>query len=411
MSSSHRVSPLTRETWKDGSIGEGPTLDLSAFGGSLFSAVTSDRDNQVGNVLISPLSVARSLALTAAGVTRGGVAEREIFRVLGVRDHSEVPRLMDEVFPGGAGWEWTPWKMWQRWQSGVILTAANSIWAREMKEGFVNTAKSVHGAKVGELPKTYRPINTWIERETGRMIGSMFDPDQEIDPLTEAILVDTVLFKGSWTDKFDKSRTKTGMFRAIVGISKGTESYLYKEREANFMTKDGKVPVNNHGRTTIVRLDYGSREFCALFVLPFDSSVGAMDRAVNGLVTADFKKVLEDLQAHEIMLSIPRFQINWGPSSLVPALRALGVNAPFNTLGSFKPISDMPDFHMNSVVHRATMEVTEGGTVAAAATVSGFDRYSMPSEITFDRPFLMVILHVATGTPIFLSRINAPELL
>jgi len=59
--------------------------------------------------------------------------------------------------------------------------------------------------------------------------------------------------------------------------------------------------------------------------------------------------------------------------------------------------------------------VSEEGTVAAAATAVVMKSRSArpvepePLRLTFDRPFLMLVVHTPTGLPLFVGRFNRPE--
>ena len=67
---------------------------------------------------------------------------------------------------------------------------------------------------------------------------------------------------------------------------------------------------------------------------------------------------------------------------------------------------------LDDVFHKAVMEVTEEGTEAAAATVgigTTSTRPLPPIEMKFDRPFIMVVLHMPSTTPLFLALVNNPE--
>jgi serpin B len=60
------------------------------------------------------------------------------------------------------------------------------------------------------------------------------------------------------------------------------------------------------------------------------------------------------------------------------------------------------------------LNVDEEGTEAAAATAvtmvesAVFSRSPPPPEITFDRPFLLALVHDATGVPLVLGVIRDP---
>ena len=78
----------------------------------------------------------------------------------------------------------------------------------------------------------------------------------------------------------------------------------------------------------------------------------------------------------------------------------------------FLRMSDAPDLYLNDVLHRASIEVTEEGTIAAAATAVIMKQRSMPRPPTpmrFDRPFVMLVVHRPTAVPLFVGRFNHPE--
>ena len=64
------------------------------------------------------------------------------------------------------------------------------------------------------------------------------------------------------------------------------------------------------------------------------------------------------------------------------------------------------------VEHAATLQVGEKGTVASAATAVGMmpsDAQAPPAnQVTFDRPYLLLVTATATGEPLFLARVADP---
>ena len=58
------------------------------------------------------------------------------------------------------------------------------------------------------------------------------------------------------------------------------------------------------------------------------------------------------------------------------------------------------------------LEVNEEGTTAAAATAAVMRRRGIvrPIELRFDRPFVMLVVHVPTGVPICMGRLVEPQL-
>merc|ERR1712038_1174940 len=149
----------------------------------------------------------------------------------------------------------------------VEFNSANGIWIKEdqdkttsttttssILDSYVNLVKEVHDASASPLPQTYQPINDYIESKTNGMISNMMEGD--VDPLTVAILVNAVYFKGLWQQSFHPDKSIDDTFFAKDGISGGTV-----RRKAKFMVKEDYMEVafdvDELNGASIVRLDYG----------------------------------------------------------------------------------------------------------------------------------------------------------
>mmetsp|Transcript_19655 Transcript_19655/g.36925 ORF Transcript_19655/g.36925 Transcript_19655/m.36925 type:complete len:462 (-) Transcript_19655:40-1425(-) len=403
------------------SSGSSPCVDLYGFGTALFSSVTS-HEGPRGNVVVSPLSAAQSLALVAAGATPNSRCRSQLLSALGgIESHEEIPALTDAILGSANGGD-------DDSIGGVELITATSVWSRDIKQSYVDTATDVHSAAAKELPETYRPVNEWVEDATNTMITDLFDGDEAIDSDVRALLVNAVFFKGMWTQKFDADLTVEGTFHVPGEMSGGGGVEELEERRARFMKARRHMLVTDRaehlGGASVLRLDYGEakeelggvpapRDFCALLVLPAAPTAESMAEAVDGLQNAPLSETLGGLFSREVDLSLPRFRVEWGASSLKKALRSMGVGDAFHHDNDlFLDMSTDRTLYLEDVLHKAVLEVTEEGTVAAAATASVMMARSMPPpplELSFDRPFLMAVLHVPTGTPLFLVRMVEPE--
>ena len=73
-----------------------------------------------------------------------------------------------------------------------------------------------------------------------------------------------------------------------------------------------------------------------------------------------------------------------------------------------------PDAHLSDVLHKALLEVTEEGTVAAAATAAIMATRSIsiqppPERVVFDRPFAIAIEDAESGAPLFVGLVATPQ--
>ena len=133
----------------------------------------------------------------------------------------------------------------------------------------------------------------------------------------------------------------------------------------------------------------------------------------SGLRAAPLADLLLELRksSREVGLLLPRFKAEWGVTSLMPHLRALGVAAAFDPKArGFSRMSNDPKLHIDDVLHKATIEVNEEGTVAAAATaVTVFLSHPITIPMHFNRPFVMLVVHRPSAVPLFAGRFNHPK--
>lgn len=396
------------------------TPNISSFAYILFSMITSSAPEP--NVLISPYSIASALALVMAGATIDSVCQTQIRSVLNIKSHSELPFLSNLLSSSSS--------------SGVELATANGIWTnRAIKPEYIRTVDKVHGATVSVLPKNYDPINGFVSKKTKGMIEDLLQGD--IDPLTVAVLVNAVYFKGNWKEQFDKTKTVNGVFHAI------NKDGLTEQRGAKLMKASRKMDVGMDikalGGAHAVLLEYGDdeeneAEFGALFMLPPQNTHESMNTMISKLTsymtgksptnskvdrhkncsTTPLHSLLQnELYNTKVNLTLPRFRVSYGVKSLKSELQNMGIKAAFSGDGMFNEMSSDPLVHLDDVYHKAVIEVTEEGTVAVAATAAVMMTRSIPRppiELTFDRPFLMIITHIDTGVPLFISKVSAPEL-
>jgi len=386
-------------------------MDLSSFAYGLFSLLSA---NPTGlNILISPFSIASALALVLAGATIDSPCQEELRRVLNVGSHLDLPLLSQQLL-SSAG-------------PSVCFTSANGIWSKDLKDSYIAIVKQSHDAAANKLPDTYESIDAYISKKTNGLIKNMLEGP--IDPLTVAVVVNAVHFKGDWTTQFDKKLTTAGYFTTLNG----------DQKEAMFMkaNRNMKVAIDLDllQGASIVQLDYGKddasegegnhvAEYVALFILPSQEGREALNGVIQCLLLlntnggdaeSSFSAVLGQMNSHrKVKLSLPRFKLSYGTKSIKDELRSLGINSCFDGERVLMEMSSDPLVHVDEVLHKAVLEVTEEGTEAAAASVGIMMTRSLPPppiELQFNRPFIMLILHQTTKTPLFVARVDDPELM
>jgi serpin B len=256
-------------------------------------------------------------------------------------------------------------------------------------------------------------VNEWVEKKTQGRIKQLIEDEVVQDPLTIALLINAVFFKGSWADQFDPEDTRPATF----------QSHGLGAMPCQMMCKRGlSCQYTETASATSVALPYMGGSVRAIFILPNLDAAGSIDPAAacswclggggQGIGWKDL--VPTQVGRGKVTLSLPRFKMSFGVEDLSSHLQAMGLQCCIkNGTGQFLRMSSDPEVHIDAVLHKAVVEVNEEGTVAAAATaVVMMTRCLPPPEkmITFDRPFIFAIEHVASGELLFIGVVASPEL-
>ena len=152
-----------------------------------------------------------------------------------------------------------------------------------------------------------------------------------------------------------------------------------------------------------VELPYAGSHLAMWVLVP---AAGAPPDAL--LTPASLARVGEGMRQHLVDLSMPRWDFGT-KVDLIPPLRALGVTAPFGPGADFAGIA--PGLFVAQAVQRATITVDERGTEAAAVTGLAMMLSApagTPVTVRADHPFAFAVVHVPTGTPLFVGRVADP---
>ncbi|EJK46227.1 hypothetical protein THAOC_35114, partial [Thalassiosira oceanica] len=275
------------------------------------------------------------------------------------------------------------------------------------------------GAESFPLPSTYEPINEWVSDQTNGLVPELFG-DEDMGDGTEALLVQTVYFKGIWTTQFNPERTRMG---ETFTKSDGTETsanLMYARQEMNIILGSDAL-----GGASAVILDYGTSdsagEFAGIFILPGghdrweEYGSADMESLLSGLTTHSLTDLLNESVKKIARVSLPRFKLEFGlndPYSMKQVLERMGMTSAFDEAktGQFEKMSN-EGLYVDDIVHGAAMVVNEQGSEAAAASGARMGSRSRDRSpyLIFDRPFVVIIMHRPTATPLFMGKLEDPE--
>lgn len=344
------------------------------------------------NMFFSPFSISMALSMPYQGAgTTTKDCMAEALNYTGMSDEEINQSYVDHL------------KYFKALSSSVDLNFSNSIWIREgfeVKDSFTSINNKIFNAKCSNLDfandSACDTMNKWISDSTKGMIGKMIDP-----PIPEYIkmyLMNAIYFNGSWANKFDASKTKDGIFNTLLGDKKAvpmmnkTDSCLYTE------TSEFKA----------VKLPYTKGNISMSCILPKNDNINDFISKFNNEKLAAMNKNFSNV--NEVILSIPRFKIEYAPEKLNEALIAEGMGEAFSDFADFSGISKNP-LLINNVQHKAVIDVNEEGTEAAAVTIISMVPPSIehepksPPTFIADKPFMFIIQDNQTGTILFMGKV------
>ena len=363
------------------------------FGFNLFDDIRKTEQDK--NIFISPLSISIALAMTLNGAS--GETEQAMANTLHLQGLDSESRNA-----GYAGLR----QALQVADPKVILTIANSLWARQgvpFKQDFLQRNTKYFGAEVSTLnfmdPSTLTTINQWVNTSTNGKIPKILD---EINPDMVLFLINAIYFKGTWQTEFDPSRTRDGAFYLTTGT----------EKQIPMMTRTGDYQYyeNYEEKFQAISLPYGNGRMSMYIFLPYRES--DLNTFLDGLNTENWENWISQFNEQEVFLSVPKFKLEY-EKTLNNPLQALGMDIAFAPgAADFSRMADLEalgkNLYIGEVLHKAVVEVSEEGTEAAAVTSVGIRATSAPPAFMANRPFFFAIRDNETKTVLFMGTVVDP---
>ena len=378
-----------------------PAADLKALGEGN-SAFALELYQQLaakpGNVVVSPYSISSALAMTYAGA-RGQTAD-EMKAVL----HFDLPA--DKLHPafGGVSDSFQTTGKNRPYE----LNIANALWSQRgmaLEPAFLDITGKSYGAGVREVdfdqPDEARgTINKWVGDQTKEKIPELLKSG-DIHPLVRLVLTNAVYFQGNWKQQFDKTRTHDRDFEIAPG-QKVKVPMMHRE----------KVKV----RSSVARdfylheLPYEGDRWRMIFLLP--TKRNGLREIEAKLTAKQLTEAIAALNSSEKDVAMPRFKFRQS-CKLKDQLTKLGMPTAFQDgAADFSGITRSAMLCIDNVIHEASIELDEKGTVATAATAVVAVKVS--AEVSthpfiLDQPFLFILHDSLTDTILFLGRVSDPR--
>ena len=369
-----------------------PEKIYSAADFSLYSflIVVSGKEN----LLISPYGIHSALSMAYLGAN--GETKEEMAEILGIseiklenfkKSSLELKRHLEQATK----------------QAEVYI--ANALFLKDnypFQEKFVKDAEEYFEAKIDYLPETGEPINKWVKEKTFGRIENILTPGP-IDEMMVSCLLNAVYFKAPWKNPFKKSKTNK---RTFYGTTEIDVDMMEREGHYYHLIREDLKAV-----TIPYYSDPESKGIYSFYALMPKENIINFYQDFNLDI---FKQLKEEMQNEEIILRIPKFEME-SNLSLVNSLERMGMKKAFDIIKA--DFSNMVDtekaenLFIDEIIHKTFFEIDEEGTKAAAATaimmspVSIAEEGRKPKILELNKPFLFIIEEKETETILFIGQL------
>jgi len=412
-----------------------------AFAVNLIKALFSKYEDKAieQNIFISPSSIYHTLMLAYFGAL--GETQTELAKGLGFGDlsKSEVLKtyMLDKAYQ--AVRERTP-------DLGYTFLHANKIYfERELKLNEclrLVLADQIEAVDFkGEPEEARKGMNSWVEGLTKGNIKDLV-PAGYVDYSTRAAILNAAYFKvaltfcmleeierisnacqivsqvdfvqGDWSSQFKAEETALGNF------------YVKRDqiKMVNFMNQEGSFNyyTSEELQAHVVELPYQGDHVSMVVILPPFLDDG-LQETVKRLTPETMSGVMAEIKSgfykmDKLKVTLPKFSIR-GSLELNEPLAALNISKLFgagSNLTGFidldsTPADQVDQVRLESAQHKAFIEVTEEGSVAAAATALLGFRSARPlihTKFVANHPFLFLIYDKQVDTILFFGVYQHP---
>ena len=351
------------------------------------------RNNSVGsNIFFSPFSVSSALAMVYAGAD--GNTKTEMGKVLKLDSVAgSVHAGFNQLF-----------EAFNDPTNNYTLNVANAFFGRNeypFLESYLDVVTQYYSALVenldfaGDADGSRQHINDWVANNTNQKIKDLLG-DGTIDPLTAAVLVNTIYFNGLWKTKFAIANTTSSAFNT-------SETSSTKIKMMNLNATMFNYAEVNSMKSKILELPYAGDEVSMYILLP--NTTNGLPALESELTAAKLDNAISSMRERKLDVSIPRFEMTL-KLDLKKMLVAMGMKDLFGN-ADLSGIDGTRNLVVSKVVHQAYINVSEEGTEAAAATavVIRFTSAPIPTTFKADHPFMFFIREKVTGSILFSGRV------
>ena len=339
-----------------------------------FTADTTD------NVVFSPFSVLMLLSIVADSVD--GETRQQVLDVIGsdrpFEEYRDMISALQSIFT-------------DQDTTGGTFISSNAVCIQEkIKESITPGYEERIGRYQGKLFASgdmVRDVNAWVEEKTKGMITNV--ADESMSNML-ACLMNAIAFEADWGKKYEES----DIYESCFTNADGTVS------DVQMMDSTERTYIEDEFFTGFVK-PYKGGKYSYVALLPKKKGPSFLKRSLNSL---NITKLLENTSRTKVYVTMPEFRYDFG-KELTSLLQKMGIQTLFTPQADFSPMSSAW-LKMDSILHKAHIEVDRKGTKAAAVTMGIVTAGCSPmmeeyKTVKLNRPFIYAIVHNETGLPVF----------
>ena len=362
----------------------------NAFSYDVFKAVSSSERQKSKSLLMSPLSLMYVLGMLNDGAA--GDTEVEISSLFGLPADSKAAingycqTLLTQAPQAD------PSVMIQT--ANIVATANNMTTAQQYKEDVLQYYAAEMASLDFTQPSALQFLNDWCNEKTQGMIPKILD---KLDPATRMVLMNTVFFKATWTEKFDEADTRDEPF---TGEDTQAATVPMMHRKAIALYAPGDI-------YSMLCLPYGSgTQWQMMVLLPNEGKT--VDDIVGSLTSMSWEDQWRWYRSrYQVDIKMPRFSIA-NDVVLNDIVAQMGAPMMFSSQADFSLMTENNErLNVSLLIQKTAIEVSEEGTKAAAVTATPMVGAAMPptQEVNFhaNRPFVYIIREASSGAVFFIG--------
>ncbi|XP_056313845.1 serine protease inhibitor 2.1-like isoform X1 [Danio aesculapii] len=365
------------------------------FAFNLYKRLIKMPDYQSKNIFFSPFSV--SMALSELSLGAGGDTKQQLLSGIGhnsaIFSTEEMHQLFHSLLEDIDN------------RTGVDIDVGTALYAsdrfkphskflQDMKEFYHSDGFTVDFS----VKETVDQINKYVEEKTH---GKISQAVNNLKADTFMFLLTYIYFKGKWDKPFNPQKTSEDTFH----IDDKTTVPVQMMHQYEYL----KVYYDAELSTKVLCLDYND-SFSMFLAVP---NVHMGRKTIKDLEMTISRQHIEkwrrSVSERLVDIYVPKLSLKTS-YSLKDILKGMGIADMFSDKADFTGVSEERIF-VSEVLHKATLDIDEKGTSAAAVTGAYFTvlSYSPLSDLRFNRPFMIFITDQTNDNILFFGKIINPN--